>query len=199
MSCDTKLSKGFVRKCGLRPKQGVSDKWYFNWDDVDREASQLSADKTKITALVLKAGAKIYEAQAVKTSKKVRHALAINDFGKGYIHTDEFIVGYRGDNENNAIQELVDGARIGTINKMIDTGENGETSYRVAGFESGMEITNDDFDSAANNGTSTIICATQEGEEEATGLKIFLMPAASEPSDLAETDAWITANVYVPV
>lgn len=198
-SCDAKLSGLFARKCGHKPKQGVAKKWYFNTEDVDRVATQLANRATKCTALVLKAGAKLYPAEGSSKTKKVKHALAIGDFSNGYIHTDEFNVTYRGEEEAERIQELVDGARVGTINKMVDTGLNGEISYRIAGLESGMEILNDDFDSTANSGVTTLIVATKEGEEEGTALKIFMMPADTELSDLEETEAWIAANEYVPV
>jgi hypothetical protein len=188
--CNRKLAGKFAHKCGHRPKQGVSKKWYFNWDDVDIVGTQLANRQTKVTAFVLKAGAKIYPADTVSKGKKVKHALAVGDYGKGYLHTDELILTYVGENESERIQELVDGARVGTINKMIDGGENGETMYRIAGLESGMEIINDDFDSSANSGTTTLILATNEGEEEGTRLKIW------SEGTLADTEAWITANEY---
>lgn len=197
-SCDAKLSGLFARKCGHKPKQGVSKKWYFNTDDVDRTATLMVNRATKVTALVLKAGAKLYPAEGANKTKKVKHALSVGDFANGYIHTDEFIVTYRGEDEAERIQELVDGGRVGTINKMVDTGVNGETSYLIAGLESGMDIINDDFDSTANSGATTIIVATKEGEEEGTALKLFLMPASAEPSDLEETEAWIAANEFTP-
>lgn len=197
-TCDASLSGLFARKCGHKPKQGVSKKWYFNIDDVDRVATQMINRATKVTALVLKAGAKIYPAEGSSKTKKVKHALSVGDFANGYTHTDEFTVTYRGEDEAERIQELVDGARVGTINKMVDTGANGETSYRIAGLESGMEIINDDFDSTNNSGATTLIVATKEGEEEGTALKIFLMAASVEPTDLEETEAWITANEFVP-
>ncbi len=196
--CEELLSGEFSRKCGHKPKQGVSKKWFINWEDIDREATTTINKATKITALVLKENAKLYPAKGGSKSKKVRHALAVNDFGKGYIHTDELIVEYRGENESERIQELVLGARVISINKMVDTGVNGETTYRVAGLESGMEIINDDFDSNANSGTTTLIVATNEGEEEATGLKSLLITANTMPSDLAETEKFIEDNEYVP-
>lgn len=197
-SCDATLSGLFAKKCGHKPKQGVSKKWYFNTDDIDRGATLTANRGTKVTALVLKAGAKIYPAEGSSKTKKTKHALAVGDFANGYIHTDEFIVTYRGEEESERIQELVDGARVGTINKMVDTGLNGEISYRIAGLESGMDILNDDFDSTANSGATTLIVATKEGEEEGTGLKIFLMAEGDGTTGLEETEAWIADNEFVP-
>lgn len=188
-NCEQVLAGAFIRNCEHKPKQGVSKKWYGNWDDIDQVATQKANKGTCVTTLVLKAGKTLYAAEGGSKSKKAKHALAINDYGKGYIHTDELVVEYRGKDEAERIQELVLGARVFSINKMVDTGLNGETSFRIAGLESGMEIINDDFDSTANNGTTTLILATNEGEEEATGLKLYL------DTDATTTQAWIDANV----
>ncbi|CAL2085136.1 hypothetical protein [Tenacibaculum sp. 190524A02b] len=191
MNCNTKLAGKFVRQCGHRPKQGVAKKWYINWEDIDFSATQKANKGTKVTALVLKSGTKIYPAETgANKGRKVKHALAAGDFGKGYIHTDELVLTYVGENESERIQELVDGARVVTINKMVDNGENGEITYKIAGLESGMEIINDDYDSSANSGTTTLIVATNEGEEESTRLKIW-----SEGS-LSDTEGWINLHEY---
>lgn len=199
MACDAKLSGNFARQCGHKPKQGIQKKWYFNWEDVDRVATTMVNRNTKVEALVLKAGAKIYPAEGNNKTSRGSHALSVLDFGNGYIHTDSFTLMYRGEQERERIQELVEGGRVGTIIQNIDTGLNGELSYDILGLESGMLVTEDNWNSAENSGTTTLTVATQEGEEEATGKKLFLMPAAVELSDLEETEAWIAANEYVPV
>jgi len=192
-NCNSKLAGSFAKRCGHKAKAGVKEKYYINHDDIDFVGTQTARRGTSVTALVLKAGAKIYSAESVNAGRKVMHALAVGDYGNGYTHTDTLIVTYRGEEESERIQELVDGGRVVTINRMVDGGENGETSYKIAGLESGMLITNDDYDSSANNGTTTLIVATKEGEEEATGLKSW-----SEGS-LADTETWISENLYEPV
>lgn len=191
--CNNQLAGQFARECGYKPKQGVDKKWYGNWADIDFTATQLANRNTTVTTLVLKSGKKVYSAQGTDKSHIVKHALAVGDFGNGYIHTDEFTPVYIGENEAERIQELAEGARVFTISKMIDKGVNGEIQYRIAGFESGMVITNDDFDSSANSGTSKIIVATKEGEEEATRLKLWNPTGGTE-----DIEDWLTANVYVP-
>lgn len=196
--CNEKLAGLFARKCGHKPKQGVNKKWYFNVEDVDREATVLLNKGTKVETFTLKAGAKLYPAEGPGKTKKIKHALVVGDYDNGYTHTDEFVVTYRGEKESERIQEIVGGAKLGTINKMVDTGIAGETTYRIAGLESGMNIINDDFDSTANSGVTTLIVATKEGEEEGTGLKLFLMAedVAGELSPLAVTEEWIATNEY---
>ncbi len=191
--CDDKMAGEFVRQCGHRPKQGVSKKWYFNWDDVDRTATLMANKGTKVTALVLKEDTFLYPAGGNKKASSVEHALAIKDFGKSYIHTDRFTITYKGENERIRVQELVDGARVCTLIAKIDTGISGELSYEIAGLEAGMEITEDNYNSAADSGVTKIAVASQEGEEEATGLKLFAMVGGT-----AAIEAWITANEYVP-
>lgn len=190
-NCEEKLAGAFIKKCGHKPKQGVAKKWYINWEDIDREATQLANKRTKITALVLKEGAVIYPAIGNKVSR-ANHALAVRDFDNAYIHTDSYIVTYRGEEELERIQELVDGGRVVTINEKIDGGLAGEIKYAVLGFESGMLITEDTWNTAENGGSTTLTVATMEGEEEATGAKLFLLG-----DGVAATAAWITANQYV--
>lgn len=193
MSCNTKIAGDFALNCGYKPKQGIYEKWLINWDDIDFAASQLDNRNTKVTSLVLKAGKKIYKANGNDKSHKVKHALVVGDFGNGYTHTDEIILIYKGENERERVQELVDGARVVTLVKKIDGGLTGELKYEIAGYESGMKIINDDFDSSANSGTTTIICATKEGEEEATGLKLYLPVGGIE-----DIETFITTYEYVP-
>lgn len=192
-TCDNKLAGKFVRKCGHRPKQGVSRKWYINWDDIDRQATQLANRNTKVSTLVLVENAKIYEAEGNKKTSNVEHALAVGDFSNGYIHTDRFSILYKGENERERVQELVEGARVVTIIERIDQGINGELAFEIAGYESGMEIIEDNFNSAENSGVTQIACATKEGEEEGTGLKLFLMAEG-----YAATKEWIENNSYEP-
>lgn len=192
-TCDDKLSGGFAKKCGTRPKQGLKRKWYFNYDDVDRAATQLANKGTKISLLVLKAGKKLYQAAGTTKTLKAKHALAVLDFDRGYVHTDTLTILYHGEEERQRIQELVDGGRICSINDKVDSGVSGELSFDVFGYESGMSIINDDYDSSANSGTVTIAVATEKGEEESTGKKLFMLAGG-----LAATETFLTTNTYVP-
>lgn len=192
-TCDNRLAGQFTKVCGHRPKQGVSRKWYINWDDVDKAATQKTNKGTVVTALVLKTSSKIYPAQGNKKVSALEHALSINDFGNGYIHTDRFSITYKGPSERERIQELVEGARVVTLVEKIDTGISGELSFEIAGLESGMEIIEDTFNSAADSGITKIAVATKEGEEEATGIKLFQMTGGT-----SAIETWITTNQYVP-
>ena len=190
-TCDSKLAGQFTQKCGYKSKQGLRKKWYFNWDDIDRVATQLTNKGTKITTLVLKPKAYLFPAEGTSKTLKAKHALSVLDFGNGYIHTDSLTIQYHGENERMRIQELVQGGRIGSIVEKVDGGLNGELSYEVFGFESGMTIIEDNYDSAANSGTVSISVATEKGEEESTGKKLFLMSKGSE-----FTKRWIEDNSY---
>ncbi|GLB53054.1 hypothetical protein NBRC110019_20940 [Neptunitalea chrysea] len=195
--CDAKLSGKFVRQCGHKPKQGIVKKWYFNWEDIDRVATTTSNSGTKVEALVLKTGTYLYPAEGNNKTSSANHALSVLDFGNGYVHTDSFTVMYRGDEESERIQELVNGGRVCTLIQTVDSGVSGELSYHVLGLESGMLVTEDTWNASENSGTTTLTVATQEGEEESTGKKIFMMTAATQSTDLEETEAWITANEVV--
>ncbi len=195
-NCEAILAGKFVRQCGHRPKQGIRRKWYFNWDDVDRVGTQTINKGTRALIIVLKSGAKIYPAEGNNKTSKASHALSVLDFGNGYIHTDNYTVLYRGENERERIQELVEGGRVGTISEKVDSGLNGELSFEILGLESGMVITEDNWNSSENSGTTTLTVATQEGEEEATGAKLFLMNDENGEPSYETTLAWIKANEY---
>jgi len=191
-TCDERLSGEFTKKCGYKPKQGLTKKWYMNWEDVDREATQVINKGTKVVHLVLKPNTKLYKAESAPKGLKAKHALSVLDFGNGYIHTDTLAVMYNGANERQRIQELVQGGRVISIVEKLDKGLNGELSFEIFGFESGMTITEDNYDSSANSGVTTITVATEKGEEESTGKKLFLLE-----SGLEDTIDWIEANTYV--
>lgn len=193
-TCDGKLAGQFTKVCGHRPKQGVSRKWYINWDDIDRTATQIANKGTKVTALVLKTGKKIYRAEGNKKTSSVESALAVKDFGNGYIHTDRFTILYKGEDQRLRVQDLVEGARVVTLIERVDKGVNGELSFEIAGLESGMEITEDNFNSAADSGVTKIAVATREGEEEATALKLFALTGG-----VTAIEAWIATSEYVVV
>ena len=192
-TCDNRLAGAFTKRCGYKSKQGLRRKWYFNWEDVDRVATQLANKGTKVTALVLKENAVLYPAEGSSKTLKAKHALSVLDFGNGYVHTDNLTILYQGENERERVQELVEGGRVGSIVEKIDTGLNGELTFEIFGLESGMTIIEDNYDSSANSGAVNIGVATEKGEEEATGKKLFLM------DDVETTLAWIEANTYVAV
>lgn len=189
-TCDKMLSGLFAQKCGYRPKAGIGRKWYVNYDDVDRTGTQMTARRTHITDLLLKAGTKLYPAQGNNTSS-ASSALVVSDFGNGNTHTDTFTITYNGVNERERVQELIDGARVCTIIEKIGGGQNGELTYEMLGYESGMLITAYDWNSNENSGTATITVATKEGEEEATPPKLLLLDEG-----VAATRYFIEQNQY---
>jgi hypothetical protein len=193
MSCEKKLAGNFSRPCGYKPKQGIVAKWYGNIEDIDRAGCTVTNKGTKVTVLTLKAGAKIYPADTFENAHGYEHSLTIGDFGNGYIHTDMINVAYRGEDERQRIQEMVEGAKLFTIMKNVDTGVAGELTFEIAGFESGMRITEDVLSKKADGGVAKLKLATREGEEEATAEKLFLMAGG-----VAATETWIEANSYVP-
>ncbi len=188
--CDKKLAKSFARECLHRPKEGVLDKWFANWDDIDFSGVTMTNNGMLVTSLTLKAGAKLYKAGGNDKTSGIKHAFVQGDYVNGYTHTDTFTVLYNGVDQREQAQNIADGARVVTISKKVDGGLNGEIRYEIAGLESGMLMVSDDYDSNANSGTRTFSVATKEKEEERTGIKIF------NDTDEATTAAWITANEY---
>lgn len=195
MSCNTKLAKNFVQQCAHTPKKGVIKKWFINWDDIDFTATQTANEGTKVTAIVLNAGAKIYPAEGHQSASKADHALSRKGYGVTYIHKDSFQITYDGETERENIQKMTKG-RFVTIIERNDKGLSGELTYEVYGLEAGMLLTEDVKNTGENAGTRNITVSTQEDQEESTGAKLFMMLDGAE-NDLTATKAWITSNTYV--
>ncbi len=192
-NCDKKLAAKFAKTCGYNPKSGLCRMWYFNWDDIDRAATQLNVSKTTITTPVLKTGAKLYPAGLMNpNSGKGQHSLKETDFGNVYTHTATLTLQSTGETESEQIQNMVDGnTRVGVIIEGIDQGPTGAIPFRVLGFDSGMYVTADDWNSGENAGTTTLVVSSKEGMEEATRNKILLTSAGVE-----DVRTWVTTNEF---
>ncbi len=171
--CNIGIGGNFRKICGYKPKQGIKRKWYGNVDDIDKEATVMANRGNKVTTLVLKESAKIYEVLGNDKTHQLQASGVVGDYGNGFTHTDTVNILYRGDTERERVQEIVDGARIFSIIEKVDGGEQGELAFEIAGFESGMLMSSFDYDSNANSGVATLAVATKEGEEEGTAPKIF--------------------------
>ncbi len=155
------------------------------------EATVMANRGNKVTTLVLKESAKIYEVLGNDKTHQLQASGVVGDYGNGFTHTDTVNILYRGDTERERVQEIVDGARIFSIIEKVDGGEQGELAFEIAGFESGMLMSSFDYDSNANSGVATLAVATKEGEEEGTAPKIF------QDTDYATTLAFLETNTYV--
>jgi hypothetical protein len=187
-NCNIGLSGNFRRICGYKPKSGIKRKWYGNTEDIDKEASVLASRKTKVTTLVLKAGAKIYRAFGNDKTHGLSSAGVVGDYVNGFTHTDVLNILYRGDQERERVQEIVEGARVFSIIEKVDGGENGELAFELAGFESGMLFNAYANDFIANSGVATLTVASKAGEEEGTDVKLF------QVTDYATTLEWLETN-----
>lgn len=196
MSCDSKLANKFVQQCAHTPKKGIIRKWYINWEDIDFTGTQTANKGTKVTALVLNSGAKLYAAEGHEKAAKADHALSRKEYGVTYIHKDQFQVTYDGEEERENVQRMTKG-RFVTINERNDKGLAGELSYEIYGLEAGMVLTEDVKNTNENAGTRNITVSSQEDQEESTGAKLFMMMSGTPAeNNLAATTAWIAANVY---
>lgn len=202
MSPDERLALGFLKTCGRKEskagikseaKTGVRASWYGKLEDIDKAATQFVADSrgNRISALVLKAGKKLYrlrEGEMLSAS----HHLSITDFANMFIHTNEYKLMPQSLGDMNFIQALLDGARFFTIVERVDSGLNKEIAFSLYGYESGMQITRYTGCEDEIMGGSFCTIATQEGEEESTLPRILLC------GNYDETLKWITDNEFNP-
>ncbi len=188
--CSGKISKNFVRDCSYSPKSGLHTTIYLvNTEEIDRQATQFNESKTQITNLVLKSGAKLYKMEGGGKYPQGKVTLKKGDFGNNWTHSLSVRLMYYGVEERAELNSLIRDGRVTAIVKRKDTGINGELTYAVLGFETGMAVQTSEWSSVDNNGTKPIDFATEEGEEEAMDDRILMM------TDLATTEQFIEDNL----
>lgn len=190
MACaEKKLTKNLVKNCTHAPKQGVGRKFAVAISDIDKTSTQLSADGTEVTTLVLESGAKVYELEGNVKVHGASFELVEKEFGDYYNHKDTYKITYRGAAQRARVQEMI-GGRFATIVQKIDTGDSGEIEWEILGYESGMKPKAHSADLAAGSGVATLELGTVEGEEEKTEPKLW--------TESTGWDTWIDANLFVP-
>ncbi len=188
--CNEKLSKSFVRSCSYKPKAGLdSTVFVVNTEDIDKSATQTSNGGAKITNLVLKEDAKVYKFEGAGKFPQGKVALKKGDNGNGWTHSLSVRVLYYGVEEREELNKLIRDGRITAIVKKKDGGVNGELTYSVLGYESGMAIQSSEWSSADNDGVKPVDFATEEGEEEALDDRVLVH------TDLSGTENFLTSNL----
>lgn len=189
MSCENKITKNIVRKCGYKPKAGLENVIHcVNTKEIDKALTQLSASKMSVTSLVLVDGAKIFRAEGAGKFPQGTTEMVKGDNGSSFKHGNTIRILYYGEEEREQLQNMIQDGRITTINEKKDKGESGELAFDILGFEGGMAVQSVAWNSNENDGVVVITLATEEGEEEATDRKIFM------DTDLATTKTWIETN-----
>ncbi len=189
--CTGRIFDNIRKDCFYRPKGGIKNKIYLiNTDEIDREATQLSENRLKATALVLKENAKVFIWEGKGKFPQGSTEIVKDDFGISYKHKVTHQFEYYGETERSQIQQIASGGRVTAIIEKADGGLNGELTFEILGFESGMTVQSGTWSSAENRGIVSVEFATEEGEEEATDRKIFLVN-----DSISETEAFIKANL----
>lgn len=189
MACTSTLTKNFVENCTHSPKSGIVSKFIVNIADIDKSSSQVSADGTVVTALVLETGAKVYEVEGDERTNMGSFEFTSDEISEGYIHKDGIRIKYRGKEQRSRVKEMLRG-RFATILQKVDIGDSGEIEYEISGYESGMHVVAHSADFTANKGTATLEMQTKDGELESTEPKVW--------EEVGGIDTWLTTNTYVP-
>ncbi len=188
--CDGAISKNFVKDCSYNPKAGLGNTVFLmNTEDIDKSATQQNTARTNITNLVLKDGNKIYKIEGAGKFPQGGTEIVKGDNGDSWKHKLTVRILYYGIEEREQVQQLVKNGRITAIIKKKDGGKQGELTYEVLGYESGLAVQSVNWNSAENNGVVSVEFATEEGEEEATDRKVLTL------TDLAGTENFLSANL----
>ena len=189
--CDDKITGNIARDCAYRPAQGAIEAYLVNLDDIDRTASTLEAgNDTKITAITLKAAAKIYSVDSVDTGLGLSSVGARDAYGMAYTHRQKLRI----IDGTSATWQQLDKMKNSTFISIVKTKDGSSENnayFKVGGWDFGMQMDVDSIDFDAESGTRGVEFVSQEGSLESGAVKIFL------DTDLATTEAWITTNLFV--
>lgn len=187
MACEDKLTGNIDRDCAYTPAQGVLEAYLINLTDIDRAASTVAGGK--ITSLTLNTGAKIYSIASIDTGLGLAANGVQAEFGMQYTHTQRLRILDGTGATWDKLEEIKNGNFVSLVRTKDGSSE--ETNYyKVGGYSFGMKMQTDDVDFDADSGTRLITLTSQEGALESASVKIFL------DTDLATTQAWITANLF---
>lgn len=157
--CDFRLAADIMADCRNMSVKGLGNSaWIMNFDDIDREASAYSeANINTLTALVLKSGAKAYNAYVPGKTPftGTNKALAVGTYVNTWTKQVNLVVLNEGpDVALNIIDKLSNG-RFVVIMENKTPGDGGKATYEVYGFEAGLAasaITNDKYSEETNGG-----------------------------------------------
>ena len=195
-NCYPDMGGNFVVNCNHIPKAGVLRKWIGIHEDIDRAATTFLDEENSgvanygVNQLTLKQSANIYRVEGNDKVHKLKDEAAENDFVDGHIHTDTITFIDKSQAEFMRINRLK-GRRFFSIVETVDEGGDGRTKFLIGGFDSGMKMTANDFDTAENSGTRTVELKTQENALESKTVVPLLLndETSTEPTPVTTLTA----------
>jgi hypothetical protein len=174
MACNKKVTEDLLFDCADAPKKGIDGGKgvLINWEDIDRTASTVSG--AKITDLVLKAGASGISVQWYKDLASANSAFVPStEDVDGFTHN--FLT--RLANSSAASAERANELKGGRFVMAYETrykGAGNVEAFKVAGWESGLKLSEMTNNTLENSGATLFTLATEEGDVEQYPYNVFL-------------------------
>lgn len=175
--CTTGLSADMLRDCNENNVGGIEvNVVLINKNDIDYDASTFSAvNKMIMTNLKLKAGKTGYLLKGIKQINAVRDEIVIKDTSDNkFLHTFTGQVPNHSAESKARILELAGGNFVAVVEGKFK-GIANKDAFQVAGFHSGLEISESVYASNENDGSRTFTLASLENYEEPKPLYTLLM------------------------
>ena len=172
--CTKKVTANILYACTDAPRKGVDGGKgvLINYDDIDFAASTVSG--SKITDLVLKSGTAGFEVQWYKDLASANSSFAPNaEDVDGFLHN--FLTRLSNSSAANAdrANELKNG-RFVMVYMTRYKGANNLEAFKVAGWDSGLRLSEMVNNTLENSGATLFTLATEEGDVERYPYNVFL-------------------------
>lgn len=174
MACAKKVTDDLLFDCADAPKKGVDGgrAVLINFDDIDKAGSTVAG--ATISDLVLAAAASGFAVQWYKDLASANSAFTPStEDVDGFTHN--FLTRLANSSAANAerANELKQGRFIMVYETRYKGTANAE-AFKVAGWDSGLKLSEMVFDTLTNSGALTYTLATEEGDVEQYPFNIFL-------------------------
>lgn len=174
MICNRKVTADLLFDCLDKPKKGIDGGQgvLINFDDIDRSASTVAG--AKVTDIVLKAGKTGIAVQWYKDLASANSSFAPStEDVDGFLHN--FLTRLANSSADNAerANELA-GGRFVMVYETRYKGLLNAEAFKVAGWESGMKLSEMTNNTLENSGSTLFTLATPEGDTESYPYNVFL-------------------------
>lgn len=151
--------------CDYTPTGGIAAAWIGNFNDLDKINSVLNADRTQITTLALKSDKKVYRLSGQEESYQATATFVARDFDNATLQNLIYVPPTNSPEQLSGLKKLIQGAKAFVIYQSLDVGLDGSLEYRVIGYDSGLVITDQSYDTNASAGRVGFTLSNKANQE----------------------------------
>ena len=169
LNCEEKLSADIIKDCDNAPKAGIEvNAVFINFEDIDKTASTIDgANDLIITSLATLSTTSGYNLEGIKQTNGVGFELVKKeDSFDAYTHTFAGVILNPSAANKALLQELASGGRYVVVVEKKWKGADQADAFEVFGWDSGVEISTNIYNSKESDGVIKFEMASADGYEE---------------------------------